>query len=59
MAVEIDVEESGLDEQVVKDNLPDFARDLLVNGGRNRRHKPYFKGGNMDLKQMIKKREVK
>ena len=35
MAVEIDVEESGLDEQVVKDNLPDFARDLLVNGGRN------------------------
>mgnify|MGYP007106002369 CR=1 FL=1 len=32
MAVEIDTEESGLGEQDVKDNLPDFARDLLING---------------------------
>lgn len=32
MAVEIDTEESVLDEENVKDNLPDFARYLLING---------------------------
>lgn len=32
IAVEIDTEESVPDEENVKDNLPDFARYLLING---------------------------
>ena len=30
--VDIDVKESGLDEEFIKDKLIDFTRDLLING---------------------------
>lgn len=32
ITVDIDVAESGLDEEQVKDNIVDFTRDLLING---------------------------
>lgn len=32
ITVDIDVVESGLDEDQVKDNIVDFTRDLLING---------------------------
>lgn len=32
ITVDIDVKESGLDSDEVKDNIVQFARDLLVNG---------------------------
>ena len=32
ITVDIDLEESGLDEDFVKDNVVDFTKDLLING---------------------------
>lgn len=32
ITVDIDVNESGLDEEFLKDNIIDFTRDLLING---------------------------
>jgi hypothetical protein len=32
ITVDIDVKESGLDEESLKDNFIDFTRDLLING---------------------------
>lgn len=32
ITVDIDVAESGLDEEFMKDNIIDFTRNLLVNG---------------------------
>lgn len=32
ITVDIDVAESGLDEDQVKDNIVNFTRDLLING---------------------------
>ena len=59
MAVEIDTKESGLVEQDVKDSLPDFARDLLINGAEAEDISLALKGSNMDLKQMVKKERGK
>lgn len=35
--VEIDTDESGLDEEEIKDNIIDFTRELLVNGATEER----------------------
>ena len=35
MEVDIDLEESGLNEDEVKDNIVDFTKDLLINGAEN------------------------
>ncbi|MCM1362620.1 MAG: hypothetical protein NC235_12055 [Clostridiales bacterium] len=36
ITLDIDVEESGYtDEDALKDNLLDFARDLIINGAEN------------------------
>lgn len=32
LCVDVDIEESGLDEDEIKDNLVEFARDLLICG---------------------------
>lgn len=32
ITVDIDVNESGLDEEFLKDNIIDFTRDLIING---------------------------